>query len=73
MDTCYTGTCRAVGNDHFCDTTKRASQTLTPHIQRIFPCITKVVGQTPSDPTTLGFYFKSSLPDVSLALVGFFV
>ena len=40
-----------MGNDH-CDTTKRASQRLTPH-RGSFPCIT-VVGETPSDPTTLG-------------------
>ena len=30
------------GNDHFCDTTKRASQRPTPHIKRGFPCITEV-------------------------------
>ena len=29
--------CRVVGNDHFCDTTKRASQRLTPHIQGEIP------------------------------------
>ena len=32
----------AVGNDHFCDATKRASQRLIP--KGAFPCITEVVG-----------------------------
>ena len=32
-----TGKNRVVGNDHFCDTTKRASQRLTPHIQGEIP------------------------------------
>ena len=36
---------RAVGNDHFCDTTQRASQRLTLHIEGEIPtCITEVVG-----------------------------
>ena len=37
---------RVVGNDHFCDTTKRASQRLPPHIKGRFPCITEV-GRNP--------------------------
>ena len=39
-----------MGNDHFCDTTKRASQRLTLHIKKEIPtCITEVVGETASD------------------------
>ena len=38
---------RAVGNHHFCDTTKRASQRLTPHRKGEIPkSITEVLGKT---------------------------
>ena len=39
---------RAVGNDHFCDTTKRASQRLSPHIKVEIPLYHRSL-----DPTTL--------------------
>ena len=45
---------RVVGNDHFCDTTKRASQRLTPHIQGEIPLYHRS-GNKPLDSTTLGF------------------
>ena len=53
---------RAVGNDHFCDTTKMASQRLTPHIKGEIPLYHRS-GEKPLDPTTLLFslqllYFK---------------
>ena len=44
---------RVVGNDHFCDTTKRASQRLTPHIQGEIPLYHRS-GLKPLDPATLG-------------------
>ena len=44
---------RAVGNGiHFCDTTKRASQRLTPHIKGEIPLYHRS-GEKPLDPTTL--------------------
>ena len=43
---------RAVGNDHFCDTTKRASQRLTLHIKGEIPLYHRS-GDKPLDPTTL--------------------
>ena len=46
---------RAAGNDHFCDTTKRASQRLFCSYKGGFPCITEVGrnferSHNPSDP-----------------------
>ena len=41
---------RAVGNDHFCDTAKRASQRLTPHIQGETPLYHRS-GNKPLDST----------------------
>ena len=41
-----------MGNDHFCDTTKRASQRLTPHIQGEIPLYHRS-GNKPLDSTTL--------------------
>ena len=43
---------RAVGNDHFCDTTKRASQRLTPHIKGEIALYHRS-GDKPLDATTL--------------------
>ena len=43
---------RAVGNDHFCDTTKRASQKLTTHIKGEIPLYHRS-GDKPLDLTTL--------------------
>ena len=43
---------RVVGNDHFCDTTKRASQRQTPHIQAEIPLYHRS-GNKPLDSTTL--------------------
>ena len=46
-----------MGNDHFFDTTKRASQRLTPHIQGEIPKISQKYhrsGNKPLDPTSLG-------------------
>ena len=33
---------RAVGNDHFCDTTKGSPKDYHPHLNKQFPCITEV-------------------------------
>ena len=41
-----------MGNDHFCDTTKRASQRPTPHIKRGIPLYHRSRDK-PLDPTTL--------------------
>ena len=41
-----------MGNDHFCDTTKRASQRLTPRIKGEIPLYHRS-GVKPLDPTTL--------------------
>ena len=43
---------RVVGNDHFCDTTERVSQRLTPHIKGEIPLYHRS-GAKPLDPTTL--------------------
>ena len=42
---------RVVGNDHFCDTTKRVSQRLPPHKQGEIPLYHRS-GNTPLDSTT---------------------
>ena len=49
---------RVVGNDHFCDTTERASQRLFCSYKGAFPCITEVGRKKPLDPTTLFLEFK---------------
>ena len=58
-----------VGNDHFCDTAKRASQRLTPHIKGEIPLYHRS-GNKPLDSTTL-ILGKEPPPPTEL-LPGFF-
>ena len=60
---CTSMFCRAVGHAHFFDTTKRASQRLTPNTKRGFSCIT--------DPATL-MVWVSSKGDIKGSCLKFF-